>query len=465
MTRGAVRCICAVAGAAVILMGSALVVGGCGQIPCTDTDTCQGSADAEAPNDQTVAAETTAEAAPGDDSNAAADMTTLSDDSQAADDDGGSEATEADGEDSTTADSPVTTADASPLDAGERDSGEDGPTDSAVYEASVSPDGCASLGYEACTNGVDDNCDGLVDCADPMCIAANYVCAPVWKTGWTAPVALATATGTPAPTPASCTGLYQGAQITEFSGPTAGTATCTCGCGPVEGAKCSAPYAEAAIANCGTTSYFSASVTDACTALASQGGLNSAQILDGGVPSGGTCAPDAGVSVPPWSAAQPSGWSTQGRICEPTAQHTYHTGGCANGQVCVEGPPSTFIRGGKVCLMSPGAVACPAGYTDPHTFFDGGVDTRGCTGSCQCQVSGLSCAPTVTLWTSPQCNSSTSRTLNGTSCVNFPNFGSTAVYATATQSVTGGSCAPSGDFQPAGGVTPSTGEITVCCEP
>jgi hypothetical protein len=49
--------------------------------------------------------------------------------------------------------------------------------------------------------------------------------------------------------------------------------------------------------------------------------------------------------------------------------------------------------------------------------------------------------------------------------VNFPNFGSTAVYATATQSVTGGSCAPSGDFQPAGGVTPSTGEITVCCEP
>jgi hypothetical protein len=55
--------------------------------------------------------------------------------------------------------------------------------------ASDSPSGgCVSQGAEDCTNGVDDDCNGKVDCADPACGAFTCI-APV-PSGWLGPVAL-----------------------------------------------------------------------------------------------------------------------------------------------------------------------------------------------------------------------------------------------------------------------------------
>src|SRR5689334_5880623 len=55
----------------------------------------------------------------------------------------------------------------------------DRPTDGGVVEGG---DG------EDCTNGVDDNDDGLIDCADPGC--SGYACVSVIPMGWQGYVAL-----------------------------------------------------------------------------------------------------------------------------------------------------------------------------------------------------------------------------------------------------------------------------------
>ncbi|MGA7121295.1 MAG: hypothetical protein WBY94_14420, partial [Polyangiaceae bacterium] len=40
---------------------------------------------------------------------------------------------------------------------------------------------------ENCTNGIDDNCDGLVDCAEPSCQTAGYACVGAAPAGWSGP--------------------------------------------------------------------------------------------------------------------------------------------------------------------------------------------------------------------------------------------------------------------------------------
>src|SRR5262245_6655050 len=49
--------------------------------------------------------------------------------------------------------------------------------------------GDAATGDEDCTNGVDDNGDGLIDCADPRC-SPGFACVSIIPTGWQGYVAL-----------------------------------------------------------------------------------------------------------------------------------------------------------------------------------------------------------------------------------------------------------------------------------
>src|SRR5262249_44339774 len=73
--------------------------------------------------------------------------------------------------------------------ASESDSGSD--SDSGSHSDSDSDSGSASdsgsdscSATENCTNGVDDDCDGLVDCADPACGQQGYACVPPVPAGW-----------------------------------------------------------------------------------------------------------------------------------------------------------------------------------------------------------------------------------------------------------------------------------------
>ena len=226
-----------------VLAALAGFVDGCGSIPCSETDTCVDT-DAAAPSVDQSLPDVGTDAR---DANVATDArvdATVED---------------ADAAESADADASVndTGADAD-ADAAKGDAADADAADVHAPDADAS-DGCVvRSAQENCTNGIDDNCDGKIDCDDPMCQPA-YECVPSWATtGWTAPVVLYddTVAGGPAPAPASCTAPYAEDVMDGHDTPVGAPAACSCSCGAVQGASCSPPFAVVYVnSGCGGGSY------------------------------------------------------------------------------------------------------------------------------------------------------------------------------------------------------------------
>ena len=206
--------------------------------------------------------------------------------------------------------------------------------------------GGAAPGPEDCLNGVDDNGDGLIDCDDPDCVAAGYLCLPV-AAGALSYVAL----GTPGP---SC---LSPATATDF-------ASC-------QGCSCTATPGTCTVA-------FRAWYAVGC------GGPND------GVSAG--CTNQSGnIDQLYWTATVgPAG----GQSCSPQAEQMAASqtptcglalpGNCGAGAVCV--PPS--FAAAQRCVLMPAASSCPAEYPVAQ---GAGVGGTSCT--CTCQEGGVQCAP------------------------------------------------------------------------
>ena len=419
-------------------------VDGCGSIPCSETAMC-----------------------PAEDAQAAVDQSVLDVESDAAD--SGLDSTLED------ADADAHTADASDADASDagdseaHDAGDADAGDADAGDADAS-DGCVYRGPEDCTNGIDDDCNGQVDCADPACVQAQYQCVPTWPgSGWTAPVVLYddTVAGGPAPAPASCAAPYGQNVMDGHDTPVGSAAGCSCSCSAVQGASCSAPSVVVyASAGCGGTQYGASLPNGACATVESQqSGLNSGQIVDAGVLTPGSCTPTPMTAAPPaWNPASSAAWAGTGRACAEATARTYYSGaagGCDAGFTCVDPPPGTFP---KVCLLAAGHIpTCPTGYSDTHRYFDGGTDTRSCQFDCGCGApTGLACSPSVDLYSGSGC-SGTAFPLSG--CTGFSNLGTgNTVSGKATYSTGTGQCAiDAGATRSTGSVQANTGEMTVCC--
>ena len=93
------------------------------------------------------------------------------------------------------------------------DSGQDTSTDS-------------SSSGEQCLNGIDDDGDQLVDCADPDCKGAGYQCSPNPPAGWSGPFAFYDGPSAPA-CPSSFSNEFANGGI-GFLGPPAACSKCTC---------------------------------------------------------------------------------------------------------------------------------------------------------------------------------------------------------------------------------------------
>src|SRR5207247_1349188 len=74
---------------------------------------------------------------------------------------------------------------------------------------------------EDCTNGVDDNCDQLSDCADPQC-TTGYTCTEAAPAGWSAPVVRFEGPGAPP----ACTGQWPNGAYDGNATLAAGNAGC-----------------------------------------------------------------------------------------------------------------------------------------------------------------------------------------------------------------------------------------------
>jgi hypothetical protein len=212
---------------------------------------------------------------------------------------------------------------------------------------------CPFVGAESCFNGIDDDCDGLTDCADPDC-TPTALCVPS--------VAQPFGYLTQEPKGGSCpAGTTNPAPLYGDSDPTGGGCTGSCGC---NASGCSANLSF---------------ISGACP-----GGSSGSSVGTSSCPPTGTPTPVKPPVLPETLACKVT----------PVAGG----GGCPANQVCAP-------RGTKQCVSTTGVVACPAGYTVTQpTLYPTFNDPRTCT--CTCTNNGCAAAQLL-LSSSGNCGGST----------------------------------------------------------
>ncbi len=353
-----------------------------------------------------------------------------------------------------------------PLDGGRSEasiaSGDDATVDAAQRPETSADvargDACGAVETD-CLDGLDDDCNGLVDCADPAC-GAGYACVPAPTGGFagfavydddrSAPCAAPYATQSDTFEtliffPASCAPCS-----CEAHGAACGAATLTCsssGVCPVDGGE-------------------SAAVGESCIAPDAGLALGPSVACEVSAPSAtaGTCTVDGGAAaITPVAIAQLS------RVCAAAAGPG---GGCGAAAVCVARPPSGS-HGACVYQTTDAPLECPAGYTNAHTTLPSATslsDTRACT-SCSCGgPTGASCAGSLALYPGGGCGDAGD---DAAAAIALPADGGCTSATGATTVTIGsailsasvvseGTCASTGG-QPTGTVTPKD-QTLVCCQ-
>jgi hypothetical protein len=308
---------------------------------------------------------------------------------------------------------------------------------------------------EDCFNGVDDDCDGLADCADPDCVPSVAQCVPA--------DALAdpgTAMGASVPPTATCPVNFDKTAATTIRTGLAGGACNGCSCGPSP-------------TTCGPATIFTYKTAAECTAdssnvagypisppsLTPADGCKVPMYMDGlagmvyglrvaAIPPVMGACPPAGTASP-----GPATWASTVKFC-PTA---VRGAGCAAGQVCVPRIPNSSSM--RSCILYSGAHACPAGTTRllNSDWYTGASDTRSC-GACSCvSPRGGSCAGlSVHIGNDYTCDPNDGDVAPGKKLCFSGYVPGLKVNGTASN----GTCTPSSAT--AGAITP-TGPRTVCC--
>ena len=317
--------------------------------------------------------------------------------------------------------------------------------------------------FENCTNGVDDDHDGNIDCADPDC-GAGFTCAPSTPGGgWVGPLAVWQGSGTP-PSCASANGFPT--EVTNGMRGSSGTpaSSCpSCSCGAPQGVSCQ--VGTAALFRDNTCSGQPGTLTVAegnCAAFVSLS-YDPASVRWASAPaSGGACVPTtSGSAVHP-----PISWDSQLRACGDPMPNA---GGCAAG-LCV--PRQKMPFGQALCIYQRSDLACPAGpYSVKSLYFSHVNDTRKCS-ACDCaSPTGTTCSGTLKLYTDLTCSvdeTTLSTVLECSSLAPDPTPPSPP-YMSLRSMIYTGTADPGGECP----VQPSTTScaviadepITVCCTP
>jgi hypothetical protein len=333
------------------------------------------------------------------------------------------------------------------VDAAPHDAAADSPPRDGTVDAppEASGDGCASK-QETCNNGVDDNCNGLVDCQDPECgSSASCTCVGAPPANWSQPQELWQGNGSPP----ACTTDFGNAVFDGNAGPVVDPGCSACACA-TSTATCTVGVHVNDNNGCGGGACLSDALTNgACKAIATCGSSTPHQQIDSPAPQNAACAPSGG-------ALQSAGWSAAGRAC--STAYTAMQGGCGAGQLSVPVPAAPF--GSGLCIAASGAQVCTdPSYMVAHVYYSGISDSRQCT-QCTCGgVSGDSCAAgSVVLYSDGNCGTSVQTDATGDSCANRIGFASMKLTGA---DYTGGTCSPIGGTE-IGSAMP-TGPTTYCC--
>jgi len=335
------------------------------------------------------------------------------------------------------------------------DSGEfDADIDAGPVDAGPPPDdACATA--EICNNGLDDNCDGKIDCEDPQC-NAGWSCTPVAiPAGWSVVEYVANARPSCAPSYAT--------SVDVVEGPEGSPASCGCTCPVTTPGTCENGSVAVAVGSglgCSPLgSATNAANNGACSVLPSTldyaPGPGAKMQVTGPGYTAGQC-----TGVPTQSESD-AGAANQGRICRDIQS----TGaGCSNGAACA---PVAQGDGFAVCILHSGVQTCPAGFPTLHAVGGGLADGRGCT-ACTCGTATATCQNAqMTFFTDGGCDDASSATVAADGkCNDFPGpnglGGPTYIAYEYAAQVASEGCAPS-PVSPDGGVT-LTQPRTVCCQ-
>jgi hypothetical protein len=322
---------------------------------------------------------------------------------------------------------------------GDDDGGE---VDAGPGDASV--DACGSV--EICNDGVDNDCNGRIDCDDPACTPGWTCTAAAVPSGWH--VVEYTETTRP-----PCSGGYGNASPV-LDGLNASPASCDCSCAITVPGSCTsgtftAKAGSGAALGCNLLSNTYAADSGTCAGGPPYmpGVAGSVQVLPAPY-TAGTCSADAGVT-------KGAVGSNEGRVCG-VAEAT--GAGCASGGVCAPAASS-----GAVCIAQSGDVTCPSGYAHKYSVGAGIDDTRSCSG-CSCKGTTGSCTGIkLSLFTDTKCGAAGEITLDVDGGCNPVGGPATATYHAYhyEADVTGESCSANA-ATPNGGVSLLDPQ-TVCC--
>lgn len=282
---------------------------------------------------------------------------------------------------------------------------------------------------EQCLNGVDDDNDGLADCADDECTEVSCVDIPV---GWLGPVELRA-------DDSACSGAFSDEIASLKSAVEAPPAECSCAC---NGNLLTCDIANLELfadGACGNQTGAEMLLNGDCTPIDTTG-VDSYQVTP--EENGGGCSigVDANLPPPTFDARRLCGLSASSAGCDE--------GACA--------PSST-------CVYMPGNVVCPNGF---GTSFMGNatlLDSRSCaSAACSCGAPMGGCSFTLEVFTNSNCQGGVESSTTTTGCVaaSFAGGGNKRALYTGTIGLV--SCPPAGTALPMGGVTLDD-PYTVCC--
>ncbi|MDP9035082.1 MAG: hypothetical protein M3O50_09765 [Myxococcota bacterium] len=324
-------------------------------------------------------------------------------------------------------------------------------------------DECVAVGPEDCTNGIDDDCNGLTDCADPAC-NSKFRCALSPGGGWLGPVALwegsPDAGAPPCPpgydTPLDWTGNLDAPPL-----------TCSCSCA-ASGEQCVSTIGKVGgDTTCGRNCAVQ-SVTTACAPLVDAGGCGNSFSFNADVPAltRGTCTPTVRKSIPSTPA-----WTTAARLCAVVGADT--PGGCAGANPqCLLTPAPPY--GSATCVYQivanggPVPPACPDGFAPkPKLFYSASpaiADSRDCL-PCTCKgPDGGSCAGTISIYGGTTCAGAMATYTLGIGCSpeSIPSTPA-PTHIIGNYTLKAGTCGVATDTAPKGAAVSTGGTTVVCC--
>lgn len=295
-----------------------------------------------------------------------------------------------------------------------------------LLDGAVVDPNCKATDPEICGDGIDNDCNGGVDCADPACSAAGFVCVDGPPDGWSA-VVLATSARPACPVGFSASDV----RVVEGEG----TFACSCACSG--GCAATSTVAFGADNTCAAGSESLSSETNGACQTKSFTIDDFAKIT---TPSG-TCTSRTTTSNNP----------TNGRLCVTAATVA---GGCSEGRSCVPQP-----NGFEACVMRPGANACPAAYPTKRRVGSDVDDKRTCVG---CTCGAAVCSTEIEIWGQPNCNGGSEAVLKSATHSSCASVGTNQSNVKSYKSKTSGGCTVS--TRPiAEGSVGFVDERTICC--